>query len=161
MTLIVEDGSGRADANAYVSVAEADAYFALRNNAAWAAAAAADKEAAIVRATDYLDAGYAFRGVRASQTQALAWPRLAAEDDAGRAIAGVPEAVRRACIELALRALDGELLPDAPRGGRVKSESLGPLSVTYADGAPAGTARAAIDRLLRPVLRGGNDVTRA
>ncbi len=161
MTLIVEDGGGHADANAYVSVAEADEYFALRGNAAWAAAEAADKEAAIVRATDYLDAGHAFRGVRASQTQALAWPRLGAEDDAGRAIAGVPEAVRRACAELALRALAGDLLPDAPRGGGVKSESVGPLSVTYADGAPAGTVRAAVDRLLRPVVRAGSDVMRA
>ena len=36
MALIVEDGTGKATANSYVSLAVADAYFLLRGNADWA-----------------------------------------------------------------------------------------------------------------------------
>lgn len=38
ITLVVEDGTGRADANSYVTQAEADAYFAARLNTTWATA---------------------------------------------------------------------------------------------------------------------------
>ncbi|MBY0430329.1 MAG: hypothetical protein K2Q10_03955 [Rhodospirillales bacterium] len=157
--LIVEDGSGLGDANAYLAVAEADSYHALRGNAAWAAAEDAAKEAAIVRATDTLDWSYGWRGAPAGG--ALSWPRTGAADDTGRALVGVPEAVRRACAELALRALSGELRPDLPRGGRITHESAGPISVSYAAEAPAETVRPAVEALLRPLLRCGNHMVRA
>ncbi len=161
MTLIVEDGSGRADATAYADMPYADAYHGARGNAAWAAAELAARQAALVKASDCLDAVYRFRGARLRESQALAWPRVGAADDGGTALAGVPEAVRRACVELALRALAEELLPDERRGGQVLSESLGPISATYAPGAPAGTVRRLVDGLLRQMVRGGRDVVRA
>ncbi len=161
MTIIVEDGSGRADATAYVDVAWTDAYHALRGNAAWAAAAVADKEAALVKASDCLDAGYAFRGERLRPDQALSWPRSGAEDEAGASLSGVPEPVKRACAELALRALSEELMPDAARGGLIKSESVGPVSTSYFEGAPGGTRRRLVDGILRGVTRAGNDLARA
>ena len=47
MSIVTEDGSGRADAETFISVADASAYHADRGNAAWAAlaraAAAADQ----------------------------------------------------------------------------------------------------------------------
>lgn len=160
MTLIAEDGSGRGDANAYADVAYADAYHGLRGHAAWAAATLAARAAALVKASDCLDAVYRFRGERRHATQALAWPRLGAEDNVGVCLSGVPDAVRRACAELALKALSEELLPDERRGGRVISESLGPLSATYSPHAPAGTVRRLADGLLREVVRSGLDVVR-
>lgn len=161
MSLILEDGIGRADANSYADLAFADGYHAPRGRAGWAAAAAEEREAALIKATDYLDAVYDFRGDRERSEQALAWPRFCAEDDAGRRMAGVPDAVRRACAELALRALTEDLLPDEARGGRVTSETLGPISTTYDADAPAGTLRRLVDGLLRGVVRGGRDVVRA
>lgn len=161
MTLIIEDGSGRADANCYADLAFADSYHAVRDRDDWAAATIDAREAALIKATDCLDAGRAFRGHPETQEQALAWPRCCAEDDSGRIISGVPEAVRRACAELAWRALTEDLLPDEARGGRVTSESLGPISTTYANDAPTGTVRRLVDGLLRGVVRGGRDVVRA
>lgn len=161
MSLIVEDGIGRADANSYADMAFADGYHALRGRADWAAASPEEREAALVKATDCLDAVYDFRGEPERLEQALAWPRYCAEDDAGRRLVGVPEMVRRACAELALRALSEDLLPDEARGGRVVSESLGPISATYAEGAPVGTLRRLVDGMLRGVLRSGHDVVRA
>ena len=56
--LIVEDGTGLANANAYVSVEFADEYFSARGNQTWVGLGSADKEAAIIKATDYLEAVY-------------------------------------------------------------------------------------------------------
>jgi hypothetical protein len=161
MTLILEDGSGRADANCYADTAFADGYHTPRGRADWTAATVAAREAALIQASDALDATYSFRGHRLTAAQALAWPRCCAEDNSGRLITGVPEAVRRACAELAWRALGGELLPDEARGGQVVSETVGPISTTYAGGAPAGTVRRLVDGLLRELVRGGLDVVRA
>lgn len=161
MSLIIEDGSGRADANCYVDLAFADGYHALRGRSDWAAATSEAREVALIKATDCLDAAHSFRGHRVTQHQALAWPRCCAEDDSCRLILGVPEPVRRACAELAWRGLTEELLPDEARGGRVTSESLGPISTTYASDAPVGTVRRQVDGLLRGVTRSGHDVVRA
>lgn len=140
MALIVEDGTGLPDAEAYISVADADAYFAARGNAAWAALTTEAKEAALRLATDYMEAEYGprWRGNRLTAEQALSWPR------GGE---GVPEAVRRANAELAVRASAGPLLAD--QGPAVKQETVGPLSVTYADGARQSTRYAAVEAALR------------
>ena len=76
LTLVKEDGSGKADANSYASVAECDAYhdghlYADR----WTAATQARKEAALVMATRLIDSQFQFNGFRAHNQQALQWPR--------------------------------------------------------------------------------------
>lgn len=141
MALIVEDGSGLPDAEAYISVADADAYHHARGNVAWAALTTEAKEAALRLGADYMGAVYGPKwcGKRLTDTQALDWPRTGRE--------GVPEAVRRANAELAVRASAGPLLAD--QGPAVKQETVGPLSVTYADGARQSTRYAAVDAALR------------
>lgn len=140
MALVVEDGTGLADAEAYIAVADADAYHAARGNAAWAALATEAKEAALRLGADYMGAVYGLRwcGARLTTTQALDWPRDAE---------GVPAAVVRANAELALRASAGALLAD--QGPAVKSETVGPLSVTYMDGARQSMRYALVDALLQ------------
>lgn len=54
MALIVEDGTGLADAESYLSVADADTYHADRNNEAWQDYSTAEKEAALRKATQYI-----------------------------------------------------------------------------------------------------------
>ncbi|SRR5690606_1904871 len=140
MALIVEDGTGLPNAEAYISVADADSYFAKRGNSAWAALTVDAKEVALRLGADYMAAVYGPRwcGERLTDTQALDWPR----DEQG-----VPEAVKRANAELAVRASAGVLLAD--QGAQVKSETVGPISVTYADGARQETRYAAVDASLR------------
>jgi len=146
MALIVESGAGLPDAEAYISVAEADAYFAARGNAAWAALNTAAKEAALRLGADYMEAAYGpkWKGERVSDTQALSWPRGGID---GVADDAVPVAVQRANAELAVRASAGPLMAD--QGAQVKSETVGPISVTYADGARQETRYAAVDASLR------------
>lgn len=138
--------------DSYASLAEADDYHVRRANADWAAATTAAKEAALLRATAYLDGRYRWIGQIASLTQSLAWPRFGAIDGEGRALAGIPAPVREACCELARAALAGDLAPAQPRGGMVTSESVGAVSVSYAVDAPGGTAYPAIDLLLRGLV---------
>ena len=113
--LIVEDGSGLADANAYIDFAFADEYHRLRANEAWADADENSKVAAIVRATDYVDRRWRFVGSRFVDGQALAWPRDVAYDKDGFDQSEiVPAVIENITAEYALRAvdLDTRLLPD-------------------------------------------------
>lgn len=74
--LILEDGTGKADANSYVSAEDARAYAALRGLTLPAVGSAVDPvESALVLASDYLES-LRWIGVKATMTQALKWPRV-------------------------------------------------------------------------------------
>jgi hypothetical protein len=167
MALEVEDGTGKANAEAYISAADATAYHAARANAAWAAVADdATREAYLRRATDYM-AVYRDRwaGWRVSTTQALDWPRYEVPiRDASYAGAqllayypadAVPVQVQRACAELALRAIDGDL--NADLAAPVIEETVGPITTKYADGARQSKTFPAIDAMLAPFLDGSGN----
>jgi hypothetical protein len=72
---------GSVSANAYCSIAEADAYHDDLPLAAvrviWTAATTDDKTRAILTATRLIDRTFAFVGARVTDTQALEWPRYA------------------------------------------------------------------------------------
>lgn len=163
MAIVIEDGTGKSDAEAYISVTSADTYFSGRGDTVWTALTTAAKEAALRKATDYMLATYGLRwaGIRKTDTQALDWPRyyvprrqtngtIYIEDDI------VPVVVQRACAELALRASADDLAPDV--GAQVKSETVGPISVTYMDGARQDTAYKAIDAMLAAYLKGAGQI---
>jgi hypothetical protein len=74
LTLIKEDGTGLANANAYASAADGDAYHAGHLYAtAWTGATGDQKAAALVMATRLIDGQYQFNGLRSQSGQALQW----------------------------------------------------------------------------------------
>jgi len=159
--LIVETGTGMAGAESYVTVAEADTYHTARGNeASWSDLDTDVKEQFLRRATDYMIEVYRqrWKGRRLNFTQALDWPRYGVQvEDIGydRYIAylpanSVPQAVKNACAELALRAKSGELSPDIKR--EVVEKTIGPIRTVYAAGAPQYVRYRAIDNLLAPML---------
>jgi hypothetical protein len=157
MALIVEDGNGLINAEAYCSEAYADNYHDKRGNTAWASIA--NKEAALIKATDYMEQVYRTRwnGLRKTTTQALSWPRLwAPNTDSNDALLTyysstiVPTLISNACAELALKTANGELLADQEQA--VISESVGPISVTYDKSSTQRKRYVAIDSLLAPLL---------
>ena len=166
MSLIVEDGTGKSNADAYVTLAECDAYHANLGNSDWLidaedAANVAGRENAIKKATAFIDARYGnrFKGVKSTAEQALLFPRYGISDNDGYVLENVPIAVKRATCEAALRILVGiDLMPDLDRGGKVISETVGPISTTYSSGAPAGTKFEMIESILRGCLNGGSGV---
>ena len=105
LTLIKENGSGLATANAYANAADADAYHEGHLYAtAWVGATTEQKETALVMATRLIDAEYQFSGVKATFAQALQWPRSECRDvdgDDELPSNAVPKAVRDATCEQA------------------------------------------------------------
>lgn len=141
--VIVEDGTGIRDANAYADLAAADAYLVARG--LWTAtptvtteatndtpptsgpdaAIVAAKEAAIIRAADAL-AILKWKGESRFPLSLMAWPRVGVEVNGVEVpIDAVPPAVVRANIELAGLLYNGTVDPLAPveRGGKVISKS--------------------------------------
>jgi hypothetical protein len=168
MTIIVEDGTGLADSETYIGVEEADAYHAARNNFAWDEGDIADKEAALRRATQYLDGFYKTKwaGYRTNgRAQALDWPRTSAYDHEGNYIASdeVPAELSQACAEAALRELVSpqSLSPDIDTGQRILQETVGPISTRYADRGSQRTQRTLIDELLSPLLAANGSMTQS
>lgn len=142
MALVVQNDQGTAaGANAYVAVAFFKSYHDDRGNS-YAGKSDAEIEKAIVKATDYLDTRFRFRGNRmfSTDSQTTEWPRYNAKDDSGYCVDGIPPAVKKACCEYALRALSKNINPDPvgdETGQAVKriSKTAGPVSkdIEYAN----------------------------
>jgi hypothetical protein len=135
MAFTVEDGTGLEDSNALIAVAFADTYFTDRGNTAWTGADAV-KQAAIIRATDYLCNRFTFLGDKYSEDQALEFPRVYEDIEDPQ----MPVKMQQAVAEYAVRALSAVLAPDPETddtGGRVisKREEVGPIKeeTVYAD----------------------------
>ena len=97
MALEVEDGTGKEDADSYLSLADADLYW--DNHGApseWTGADDSDKEGALRYGTDFLDGKFTWRGFITTSTQALGWPRGGVFDDEGRLLdsESIPRVVR-------------------------------------------------------------------
>lgn len=128
LTLVKEDGTGKADANSYANAADGDAYFDGHLYAsAWTGATAERKAAALVMATRLIDSQYQFNGVRANEAQALQWPRQDCSDpDGGGNGAVVPvDLVPRGVIDATCEMARELLIVDrtgAPAGEGIQSE---------------------------------------
>ncbi len=161
MAIVVEDGSGKADAVAYASTSDGDAYFAARGSpSAWASASTTAKEIALVAATDHIDRAYGprFSGDRSTITQRLGWPRAGVERDGiVLDVAPLPRELREACIEAAIRYIqNGAFIVDIDSPGTVIEEevSVGDLSkrTKYAGGKGVGKQYPIVGYLLGPLL---------
>lgn len=151
--LIVEDGTGLADANAFASLETVDDYCTAHGLTDWTGESRSpsdDDEAAIRRATTWLSNSFSWKGYKLNgRTQALAWPRTDVEDEEGEDVASdeVPAEIAQACCIAAAyeRANPGGLTPSVVMTDRVKRERIASIEVEYAS--TSNSADAA-----RPVL---------
>lgn len=154
---------GGASSNSYVTLVEANAHFAEKEETAWNGSDA-KKEAALIHATEWLDASYRFIGSIVSTSQALSWPRKDVVDHEGREIAEdvIPYGVKHATYAAALVIIvEGSLLGTQKRGGMVKREKVGELEVEYMNGAPSGNTYPHIANFLNGFLIAANKVRRS
>lgn len=170
MALVVEDGTGLTTANAYVNVAFVDAYHQLRCNEGWSGNTSA-KEAAIIRATEWIDRTFDFMGDIKNQgdtassldKQALAWPRSQVFHSDGYLVDtdSLPVELQNACAEVALVAIVHGNLDPVVVGPRVQqgTERVGRVAQTRTFGAAGAGARVEIPiahQIMKPFLaRGG------
>jgi len=139
MAFTVQNNQGVVDnANAYVDSAYVVTYHADRG-LDLSGVNTGDLEAAIVRATDYLDQRFTFVGTPIYSDQTTSWPRSGAKDSNGWLVSGIPLAVKQATAEYANIALSKDLSPAPERdpSGQVvaaRSEKTGPIeeSIRYA-----------------------------
>lgn len=133
MALSVQDDTGLVTgANGYISVDWFKSYHSDRGQTVTALDPAI--EAAIIKATDYVDQRFHFVGRRSNgRQQTTEWPRISAEDRDGYGIDGLPTELKEAVAEYAMRALTIVLNPDvesSTTGAAIlsKSETVGPIS---------------------------------
>lgn len=166
MALIPEDGTGLPNADTYVDLAAALAYFQNHGSPAkWTALTDAMRESALRYAVRWLDSSYSWPGGRLTTTQSLEWPRAWAFARGGsytgvvvgqnpgvlygEELVGVPQLVKDAQCEFALaHVTSGALNAVLARGGLIESAALGPMSVKFAADAPAEAAYNYVDGLL-------------
>ena len=132
MALIVQDDLGTiTNADSYVSVADADIYWASHGDPDdWTGADTATKEASLRYASTWLDDSFFWKSSLYTLTQNTGWPRAAYYDSEGRTIpVAVPQKVKDAACEMAVEWLVGNLGSTDLEG--VASESVGASSVTY------------------------------
>lgn len=160
MALTVQNDSGTVSgANSYITRAFFQSYHDARAND-YSAYDEAAQDAAIVRATDYLDQRFNFIGERLNIDQETQWPRLNGYDRDDNYVDGIPLEVKKATAEYALIAAAQALNPTPERdatGRKVqsKSEMVGPISesVSYTQGAVFELPKyPAADRIL--IVRG-------
>lgn len=160
--LVVEDGTGLSTANAYVSLDECIEYCALRG-LTFGISPSGDSDAAIIRATEAIDAKYRgrFPGYRVNgREQSLEWPRISAYDYEGNLIAAdeVPQEIKDATCEAAVRefATAGSMMPDLGRGGAIRRLKADTVEIEYADNALVATTFTLIDGILAGILITGS-----
>ena len=151
MALVVEDGTGKSNADSYISVTDADTYFTNHGSpTAWTGLSTAEKESQLRYATVTLDGNWEWWGSITVTTQALGWPRSGAEDGEGRSIDTdeIPARVKDAQCELALMGTSNALNSSYDRGNDVRREKVGPIETEYFDGASMAPQLPIIDRIL-------------
>jgi hypothetical protein len=143
MTITIIADAGSATANAYVTEVEQIAYMATRLNAtAWTTVSGTtcteNEKKAMIEAAIELD-GERWRGTRATDTQALAWPRWNVNnpDSPNQLLYDstvVPSRVKKAAMELAFQFLNAGTTDVAslPATDGVIQKSVDVLSTTYA-----------------------------
>lgn len=160
MTLIVEDGSGVVNANAYVSVSAYRVWATARGLTLPSDDTDGNLkiEQAIIKATDYLEISKCWQGEKADDTYSLSWPRKCVfikgkpfADDA------IPKQIVNASYYLASAVLAGvELMPNVSGNAvdYVVKEKVGPIETTYASGSQFNgqTTFTAVEALLEGLL---------
>lgn len=153
--LIVENDTGRDDAESYQSAAEFRDYCAKFGLTIPEGKTDTDIEVSLRKGTQYVDTNWTYKGeVLAPPAQALEFPRRDLSDGRGRTFNIVPPKVKQACAQAAHADLSGEALyTNLDRGGAIVSEAVGPIHVTYAQGAPTQRVFSAVAALLKAYVR--------
>lgn len=140
-----------ATANSYVSVSEADDYFAAHLDSEFWPTASKDKQAALVMATNRIDSEV-FQGRRTDLDQALQWPRSwgSAFVDADT----IPRELKIATFEMALHYLKmkaGEFTVDENDLETLDKYKIGPLDVQIKGNVKADRLPSKVKRLLQAI----------
>lgn len=156
----VNASAGASDANSYVTVAEADAYFAESfGRTLWATREPSDKEILVIQASRSLDMYMTWSGFKSSPSQSMEWPRSNAYDKIGLLYdsATIPAPIKFATMELAYHILSNAGLNFQEQS--VDKVKVGPIDIQFADrsvdpGIP-GFIEQLVSHIGSPIVVGG------
>lgn len=123
MSFTLETGDGVVDANAYVSVAEAETILTDLGYTTF------PSETDIINASLYLDLYLDPASFILTEEQGLLWPRVKFTDNQGRTVEGIPLAIKRTVSVIAAEFMEEDLFDVEPA---VLSEDYGDSSVEFA-----------------------------
>ena len=146
--MIFDATAGSATANSYATVAEADAYLAVRGDTStWTALTTGQKENKLQWAAIILDT-LTFRGTKSTSAQALEWPRINVLDRNGWSVIDVPVQLKNAQAEMAFRLIADDWTAGL---GPITQESLKVGPIEFGPKSHRSIP-AAVVALLRPFL---------
>ena len=151
---------GGTASDTYGTLAESNTYFDAREASGWDGTDAV-KEMALRKSATFLDNVYRgkWKGLRVNRDQARAWPRSYAIDSDGYSVESdvIPPELKYAQFEAAKLIAAGTSL-ETTLDRAVKSETVGPLSVTYMDGASLQAQYPQVTNWLSDLVTGGSGV---
>jgi len=132
MTFIVQADTPVANANAYIDAQYMRDVMSLRG-IDLSQYTDNQLQVAIIKATEYVDLRFKYKGLKKDQNQDLQWPRYWITNREGFNISGLPNPVKKATAFYAKRALTVELLPEIDydsSGAAIKRkvETVGPIT---------------------------------
>lgn len=143
---------GSTTANSYVTLEEANTYFADRVHAdKWDAFV--DKEALLITSSQMLDWYFKWKGVKVNDAQSMKWPRMGAIRRDGSVIDDtiIPPEVKVAVYELALSSIEADRTDDFSLFG-LEQVKAGSLMVKASGSQKTSTAKEAIPEKVSKIL---------
>ena len=151
MALIIEDGSGVANANSYVTAAQWDAWATARGISH--SHSTSKIEEFILTAMDYIEAQN-FLGRKATDAQPLQWPRTEVYIDS------YSNQLKNALYEVTRTVADGNFALSS-RDRQTTQEKIGEITVTYKNNASMNKETPEVRSALRKIIKSVNAVSRA
>lgn len=145
---------GGADANTYITLANANTYFDERLYVDdWTDASDDDKSRALIMAARRFNQ-CDWQGAKSASSQALAWPRQDTFDEDGNQYASdeIPQAILDGQCELALELIKSDILADSGLD-QFESVAVGPVKIDVRH-APTGDLPPNVRRIVAHILSG-------
>jgi hypothetical protein len=152
VTLVIEDGTGKSNANTYVNQADATTYHDKSLYATdWTGATSDNKDIALTMATRLIDDYVGFEGRKVTDSQALEFPRFDIKDRSGYLIESttIPTALKNAVAEMAKWLLASDRTAETGDKG-FKNLQVGSLSLTPDTGDRAPVMPDVVLKMLAP-----------
>ena len=148
ITLVVENGMGLPNANSYCNLDYAIEYCTMKGYTDWLKLTENQQKIFIIRGTEFVDNYYTWKGIRKRQSQSMSFPRDNIYDDDRYPVEGIPEKLKKACIEAAFLNASSSantLFSTKDENGKVKKQKVDTLEVEYFNAEQSGLSAVDVD----------------
>lgn len=173
INLIVENGNGQPDANSYCDLDFALEYCTMKGYSDWQKLSENEQKIYLIRGTEFVDNYYEWKGFRRLKNQSMAFPRVELYDTDHYEVEGIPERLKKACVEAAwLNASSGTdtLFTTEDENGKIKRQKVDSLEVEYFEKSSSSSTNSSeidytsiygiLNKLLKGLYKTGSSASR-